>query len=447
MLRTNLALLVIGVLTLTGPAMAQESPAAPHSPAAVSSPTAPDGDSPRIVLEPETFDFGTVWSGMPAEGEFKIRNTGTAPLTLTARSSCGCTVASKPKSPLAPGESTTFTINYRTTTTGKANKRVTLVTNDPDHPTIAIPVKGEVKWLFKPSQQRVSLRELDKDDEITETVVLENQAEQPVNLKLRELQGSAAFRAELKAVEDGQRYELVIHTKPPLEEGFNATRAIITTDFPGVGQFEIPVTAHVPPRLAVVPQRVHVRESGRATNQLLSVTYRTTDPVKITNIEVEPEGIETEMLPTPAPRPGSKIASHRIRLRLPAWDSLPAQGGRIVIHTDSKDPELAQLEVPIVRSGVRPRGAAPRVSMPGGMRPTSPAAPQPKVGVGDVVIRRPSAPTAVNKRSAAVPETPAESPPPQAVELRPAKRTDEPANEPAPPADPAASDDQPSDDE
>ena len=75
---------------------------------------------PRLELSPTVFNFGEVWEGMPARQEFAVKNTGDAPLTLTLKTYCGCTPVTRPKSPLPPGESTTFTVSYSTKRKGPA---------------------------------------------------------------------------------------------------------------------------------------------------------------------------------------------------------------------------------------------------------------------------------------------------------------------------------------
>ena len=100
--------LVVVVLLCGVRGFAQAQPQA----AATSAPAIAAG--PRIELSPAEFDFGELWQGMPAEREFTVKNAGDAPLTISSRSNCGCTVATPPKSPLEPGESCTFKIRYDT---------------------------------------------------------------------------------------------------------------------------------------------------------------------------------------------------------------------------------------------------------------------------------------------------------------------------------------------
>ena len=58
----------------------------------------------KMSFEEEMHDFGTINEGDVVEHTFKFTNTGDAPLVITnAKGSCGCTVPSWPKEPIAPG--------------------------------------------------------------------------------------------------------------------------------------------------------------------------------------------------------------------------------------------------------------------------------------------------------------------------------------------------------
>ncbi|WGH75621.1 DUF1573 domain-containing protein [Tenacibaculum tangerinum] len=87
--------------------------------------------APVISFDKEEFDFGTVNEGDVVETTFVVTNTGKSDLVITnARASCGCTVPSWPKEPIAPGE--TGNIEVKFNTSGKPNKQsktITLTTN------------------------------------------------------------------------------------------------------------------------------------------------------------------------------------------------------------------------------------------------------------------------------------------------------------------------------
>lgn len=61
--------------------------------------------TPEITFESMVHDYGQIYQGDNGECEFVFKNTGKADLILTnCRASCGCTVPTWPKDPIAPGK-------------------------------------------------------------------------------------------------------------------------------------------------------------------------------------------------------------------------------------------------------------------------------------------------------------------------------------------------------
>ncbi|MCK4343200.1 MAG: DUF1573 domain-containing protein [Phycisphaerae bacterium] len=238
--------LVLGMCSLSWAQAVLESGDTQKSPATQPAPAAsqPAGPSPRLELSATEFDFGVVWKGTPAEREFTVKNVGEAPLTLSVRSSCGCTVATKPKTPLPPGESTTFKISYKTTTKGKARKTVTLMTNDPDQPQVKIPVHGEVKPLFTGNpQETIFFKGLESNSQESMTIKLENQYGSPVPLTLKKGQNFGRFEIEFKEIEKGEKYELTATTKPPLRNGANRATVMLETGLKEMPKVQIQISS------------------------------------------------------------------------------------------------------------------------------------------------------------------------------------------------------------
>ncbi len=101
-------------------------------------------DGPVMVFEAETVDYGVIEQGSDPYRVFKFTNTGTEPLIITsAKGSCGCTVPTYPKEPIAPGETGEIKVRYDTNRLGKFAKRVTLTTNAGDEKQM-LTIQGEV---------------------------------------------------------------------------------------------------------------------------------------------------------------------------------------------------------------------------------------------------------------------------------------------------------------
>ncbi len=85
---------------------------------------------PVISFNETEFDFGTIDQGTNVEHVFKFTNTGEAPLVIVnAKSSCGCTVPSFPKEPVAPGESGEMLVKFNGSGKNQVSKTVTITAN------------------------------------------------------------------------------------------------------------------------------------------------------------------------------------------------------------------------------------------------------------------------------------------------------------------------------
>jgi len=70
---------------------------------------------PILQFESKTFNFGTVDDGDTIRHKFKFTNVGKAPAIISdASSSCGCTVPSFPRKPIAPGKSGIIEVMFNT---------------------------------------------------------------------------------------------------------------------------------------------------------------------------------------------------------------------------------------------------------------------------------------------------------------------------------------------
>ena len=102
-------------------------------------------DGAQIEFEKKKHDYGTVEYGGNGQCTFDFKNTGNAPLIISnAKGSCGCTVPSWPKEPIAPGATATITVKYDTKRPGAINKSVTITSNATNEPTSVLRISGNV---------------------------------------------------------------------------------------------------------------------------------------------------------------------------------------------------------------------------------------------------------------------------------------------------------------
>jgi hypothetical protein len=82
-------------------------------------------------VDSTTQDLGTIKEGSIVEISWKFKNTGDKPLIVSdARGTCGCTIADKPKEPIAPGQEGTIKARFNSQGQGpEAHKTVSVDAN------------------------------------------------------------------------------------------------------------------------------------------------------------------------------------------------------------------------------------------------------------------------------------------------------------------------------
>ncbi len=98
-------------------------------------------------FEKDLHNFGKLKQGESAEYSFKFTNTGKEPLVIeNAQGSCGCTVPSYPKEPIAPGASGEIKVNFNSTgKSGAQQKTVTLTANTEPSISTILTIKADVE--------------------------------------------------------------------------------------------------------------------------------------------------------------------------------------------------------------------------------------------------------------------------------------------------------------
>ncbi|GAB1856728.1 DUF1573 domain-containing protein [Flavobacteriaceae bacterium MHTCC 0001] len=106
----------------------------------------------KIEFKETTIDYGTIEKGADGVRTFEFTNTGDAPLIISnVKSSCGCTIPSKPKDPIMPGKTGEIKVKYDTNRVNPIRKTVT-VTSNAETPIVALKIKGLV---IDPSKENV----------------------------------------------------------------------------------------------------------------------------------------------------------------------------------------------------------------------------------------------------------------------------------------------------
>lgn len=99
-----------------------------------------------VSFDEMVHNFDVVEEGTLIRHDFKFKNTGKSDLIIRKiNASCGCTTIAPSKTVIKPGESSSLTASFRTQGyTGRQSKTITVITNDPEKPSVVLRLTGTV---------------------------------------------------------------------------------------------------------------------------------------------------------------------------------------------------------------------------------------------------------------------------------------------------------------
>ncbi len=103
-------------------------------------------NAPRIEIANPNYDFGQIEEEQLVQNEFTFTNTGKSDLIIRKiKASCGCTTVEPAEKIIKPGQSSSFKTTVKTNGfSGRIAKTITIITNDPVSPTVAVRITGTI---------------------------------------------------------------------------------------------------------------------------------------------------------------------------------------------------------------------------------------------------------------------------------------------------------------
>jgi hypothetical protein len=138
---------LIAMLAVLGTTIsnAQETSKKTKKAKATATASLPKVDGAGMVFENETIDYGTIAHNAEPNRQFVFTNNGNKPLIITnTQGSCGCTVPTTPKEPIAPGAKGIIGVRYATDRVGPFTKTVTVTSNAEGQASKVLTIKGTV---------------------------------------------------------------------------------------------------------------------------------------------------------------------------------------------------------------------------------------------------------------------------------------------------------------
>lgn len=226
-------------------------------------PVEPGQELPEIVIEPETFDFGTMDASSTRSREFEIKNVGKAKLTLEkGDTTCRCTKFELGATELEPGQSTKATVewtgkNFR----GPYRQHANIQTNDPRKSRVSITITGKIISTTKVEPPDLVFSNIAAGTKATQTLQIYSFA--PGKFELSD--------AEIFPPDNREWFEVKVEPMPEAqvqkEEEAKAGYLVHLTVKPGLPLETFEQTIHLKTNLAKV-ERIDIPLRGTITRDL-----------------------------------------------------------------------------------------------------------------------------------------------------------------------------------
>ncbi|MHB1033789.1 MAG: DUF1573 domain-containing protein [Pirellulales bacterium] len=328
---------------------------------------------PKVVVDQEDYDFGSMDSSVTLSHAFRFTNQGDADLTLEkGETSCKCTIAALAGNRIAPGQSVEVKLEW--TAKGRGgdfHQNAIILTNDPARPRVILNVAGKVVQSLEAVPSDVVFSRVGTGESKTAEVLLyafrseqlqvvRHSFTQPSTAKYFAVTFAPLPAGELKVPGAKSGCSMSITLKPGLPLGAIRQKIRLETNLKGTEPLEVPIQGTVAGDLSVIGKdwnadtgvltlgTVRSREGAKRTLKILvRGAYR--KQVRFRIVEKMPKWLNATLGPmteinnatvVQVPllieiRPGAPSVSHLNK----------EQGGlgRIVLETGH--PEVGQLPV------------------------------------------------------------------------------------------------------
>jgi hypothetical protein len=171
-----------GTLTLTGDG--NSSPVVANLSA-----TGVGAGQPQLSVTPASIDFGAVSNGLKGTANLLLNNAGSSDLTVSMMtvtgSAFGITGIATPKT-ISAGQSAPLTVTFSPTTAGAASGSLSIISNDPTNPTLAIALTGQgttaATGLLTASSTALSFGSVGIGSISTQQIAITNTGNAPVQI-------------------------------------------------------------------------------------------------------------------------------------------------------------------------------------------------------------------------------------------------------------------------
>lgn len=362
------------------PSQAQPQAATRTESTPPASTSTPSNQGPSWEVEDRVHDFGTVWTGRMIIHAFNIKNTGTAPLTLSKpKAYCSCSSADSYPEVIEPGKVGTLT--YRLNMTNKAgpvHEKLESMTNDPRKPSLTFEMRGFARTVCELDviedlalsegrltpdraaqipKARGDFGRVKEDEVVRRVIRMKNTSGVPLDLSLQPINSASVtdpsqktrsvppmFEATLAVIEPGEIYDLTIVGKPPFAVGYNGTAFHFKTGIPDQPSYSFNAVAFCPPRVEITPYRIIYNERASSKRRPITITNNGSTSLRVKAVATSNPAISVTLLPQDPATPHVSV----VEVLIPNDPSYVPPPYGDVVRIETTDTEHGVIEVMVL---------------------------------------------------------------------------------------------------
>jgi hypothetical protein len=318
---------------------------------------------PKAHVEPAELQLGEIEEGNQFERYIELENVGDDVLVLEdVKTSCGCTAAALDGDvELQPGEKERIRITFNSRgMEGAITKKVTVVTNDPEHRMTEVLLKANVHRPVRWEPRYLSVEGVSIGDPYEATVTLETDADLDLQVTDAFVQAGPPQRgpsqlfdvdySERRMEEGRHAVDFTVHLREKPKPQRVYETLMIATNQADRDTIRVPIRGEIRGRIqfrpsyAVLPMVAPGEEARR--DVVLNATEGT---FEVLSAAVPDSPVQVELVP----KDNGKVTTVRLSY---VGEENGANGVR-QLHIETDDPDQAVIEIP-VRYQTRPAPAA-----------------------------------------------------------------------------------------
>ena len=169
---------------------------------------------------------------------------------------------------------------------GDFSKAITMQTNDPQKKTVKLICKARALVAFTITPPMANFGRIARNaEEQSKTLVITRGDGDPIKPELEPLKDQQ-FSAEIKEIEPGEKYELVVTAKPPWGNDRLQGQLTLKTGLPQSPDETIRLHGTIDPRLKVVPRGYTIPSAITADSEFKVQLHWTGEPGNVVDVQV-----------------------------------------------------------------------------------------------------------------------------------------------------------------